>query len=399
MELQKEIFKNELLDLVENNILNYWMEKMVDSEHGGFYGQRNGYDQLIAEAPKSAVLNARILWAFSAAYRVLQKVEYLDMATRAYLYIKNHLLDTEYGGVYWSTDFQGNPLDTKKHVYAMAVTLFGLSEYLRATNSSEALELARGLFYNIEGRTADYINSGYIEALSRLWLPITDSRLSDKDELMEKSLNTHLHLLEAFTNLYRVWPNGVLADRIRKLLGVLIEKMVNPDTSHIGMFFTEQWQGGKEVRSYGHSITTAWLLLDAARVLGNSFMIRQVAKKAEGMMEAADNGLRPNGGMIYMAIREGNSLRYVEDYHWWVQAENIMGHWYLYGYTGNEKYLTPVIQGLEFINDHLADRENGEWFWSWNEVDGVNHTDDKAGIWKDPYHNTRMCLKIIEDLK
>ncbi|MBR3078857.1 MAG: AGE family epimerase/isomerase [Prevotella sp.] len=394
-----ETLKQEMREMLEDNILRYWMEKMVDAENGGFYARRDGNDHLDIEAPKSAVLNARILWAFSAAYRVLGKEEYLDMATRAYLFIKDHLIDKEYGGVYWSVDSHGEPLETKKHVYAMAVTLFALSEYLRATNSSEALELARGLLYNIEGRMADYINSGYTEALSRLWLPIKDSRLSDKDESMERSLNTHLHLLEAFTNLYRVWPNSVLAERIRILLGVLIEKMINPDTAHIGMFFTEEWQGGKEIRSYGHSIITAWILLDAARVLGNSFMIRQVAEKAVRMVNAADEGLRPNGGMIYMSIREGDQLRHIEDYHWWVEAENIFGHWYFYGFTGDDKYLSPVIQGLQFIKDHLIDRENGEWFWSWNEENGVNHTDDKAGIWKDPYHNTRMCLQIIEDLK
>lgn len=399
MDKLQDTLRQELLDLVENNILKYWMEKMVDAENGGFYGRRDGNDCLDIEAPKSAVLNARILWAFSAAYRVLGKEEYLDMATRAYLFMESFLIDKEYGGVYWSVNSKGEPLDTKKHVYAMAVTIFALSEYVRATQNNEALEYAKGVYYNIESMTADCTNSGYIEALSRHWHPVDDSRLSDKDELMERSLNTHLHLLEAYTNLYRVWPNTVLTQRIKNLLGVLIEKMINPDTSHIGMFFTNEWKEGKEIRSYGHSITTAWMLLDAARVLENHLLIRKVAEKAERMVEAADEGLQPNGGMIYMSICEGNHLRHVEDYHWWVQAESMLAHWYLYGYTGQQDYLSPVIKGLQFIKDHLLDHENGEWFWSWSEEKGYNRTDDKAGIWKDPCHNTRMCLQIIEDLK
>lgn len=396
-QLEKTL-KQELQDIVENNILNYWMTKMVDEENGGFYGRRDGNDQLIPDAPKSAILNGRILWAFSAAYRVLGKPEYLDMAQRAKDYILQHFIDKEYSGVYWTVDYQGNPLDTKKHVYAMAVILFALAEYVYATDDEEVLQQAKSLFYNMEGRTADAINSGYTEAMSRYWLPIKDQRLSNQDESTEHSLNTHLHLLEAYTCLYRVWPHKVLESRLRRLLGLLLEKMVNPETNHIGLFFSETWQKGKETRSYGHSIEAAWMVLDAAKTLGDPILFRYVFQKIQLIAAAADEGLRPNGGMIYMSVSEEDGFRHVEDYHWWVQAESILGHWYLYRFMDDSTAFSVMLENFRFLKDHLIDRKNGEWFWSCDGNGTVNHRDDKAGMWKDPCHNTRMCIKLLEDL-
>ena len=391
--------QQEVRELVEQNILKYWMEKMVDNENGAFYGRRDGNDNLDSTAPKSVVLNARILWAFSAAYRVLGKPEYREMAVRAKDYILEHFIDTEFGGAYWTIDYQGKPLDTKKHVYAMAVTLFALSEYLHATDDESVLEPAKGLFYNIEGRMADGINAGYNEAMSRTWLPVIDVRLSEQDESTDRSLNTHLHLLEAYTNFYRVWPREVLNKRIRKLMGLMLEKMVNPTTSHLGMFFSEAWQGGKEIRSYGHSIEAAWLLLDAANALGDGPLLRHVSAKVPKMIAAASEGLRPNGGMIYMSTRENeqSAWRHIEDYHWWVQAESILGHWYLYRQLGDEAALSAVIEGIAFVKEHLVDWKDGEWFWSCDASLNPNRTEDKAGMWKDPCHNTRMCLSILEN--
>ena len=399
MEKLQDSFKQELLDMVENNILKYWMDKMVDVENGGFYGRRNGNDQLDTQAPKSAVLNGRILWAFSAAYRVIGKPEYLEIAQRAKDYILNYFIDAEYSGVYWTVDAHGRPLDTKKHTYAMAVILFALSEYVRSTGDGKVLESAKSLFYNIEGRTADSINSGYTEAVDRIWIPMVDQRLSETDEITDRTLNTHLHLLEAYTNLYRVWPNGVVGSRLRKLMGLILDKMVSPTTAHLGMFFTENWQGGKEIHSYGHSIETVWLMLDAAIAIGEPVLLRHLSVKIPRMMAAADEGLRPNGGMIYMSVKEGDSYRHIEDYHWWVQAESVVGHWMLYRHLGVQNALEVMKKNISFLKEYLVDWQQGEWFWSWNEKSGPNRNDDKAGMWKDPYHNTRMCLQIIEDLK
>ena len=396
----KEQLAKELRDLVENNILRYWMEKMVDMENGGFYGRRDGHNQLDPEAPKAAVLNGRILWAFSAAYRVLGNPNYLLMAKRAKDYIFTHFVDREYGGIYWTVNSQGEPLDTKKHVYVQAVVLFALSEFVRATGDQKVLGEAKEIFYNIEGRTADAINSGYNEAMDRTWRHMGDVRLSDKDELTERSLNTHLHLLEAYTCLYKVWPREVLANRLRRLMGVMLEKMVNPETSHFGMFFSDGWQEDKDIRSYGHSIEAAWLLLDAAYALNDVLLKRHVTEKVVRLVKAADEGLRPNGGMIYMSMIDDKDglLKHIEEYHWWVQAENVLGHWYLYQHLGDEKMIPTMMNGINFIKEHLVDWQNGEWFWSCDAMLSPNQDDDKAGMWKDPSHNTRLCISLIEGL-
>ena len=198
-----KLMKQEMQDVLQNNILRFWLEKMQDRENGGFYGRIDGQGVLHPDAEKGAILNARILWSFSAAYRVLGKQEYLDTATRAKDYIIDHFIDKEYGGVYWSLDYKGNPLDTKKQFYAIGFVIYGMSEYARATGDREALECALQLFDCIEEHAFDREHNGYIEACTREWGEIADMRLSELDANYPKSQNTHLHIIEPYTNLLR----------------------------------------------------------------------------------------------------------------------------------------------------------------------------------------------------
>ena len=199
-----DILKNEMHSVLTDNILSYWMQKMIDNVHGGFYGRITGEEVLMPEAEKGAILNARILWTFSAAYRLLKREEYLVTATRAKRYILDNFYDKEFGGIYWSLDYKGEPLDTKKQIYAIGFAIYGLSEYHRATNDAEALEYAIKLFECIEAHSFDEVKNGYCEALTREWGEIADMRLSDKDANERKTMNTHLHILEPYTNLFRV---------------------------------------------------------------------------------------------------------------------------------------------------------------------------------------------------
>ena len=379
---------------LENNILPFWMNKMEDNEQGGFYGEITGDDELRPEASKGAILNARILWTFSAAYRLLKKPEYLKTATRAKRYLIDRFYDPEYGGIYWELDYKGNPLDTKKQIYAIGFAIYGLSEYARATGDAEALEYAQRLFEVIEQHSFDPVQNGYLEALTRDWQPIEDMRLSDKDENEKKTMNTHLHILEPYTNLYRVWKDERLERQLRNLIDVFITRILDPQTGHLNLFFEEDWTNKYRIYSYGHDIEASWLIHEAALVLGDETVLKRIEPLIVRIAQAADEGLNPDGSMIYENFLDKQKID--RELHWWVQAENVVGHINLYQHFEDESALDIAVRCWEFIKAKLIDHEQGEWHWSILPDGTVNRKDDKAGFWKCPYHNGRMCMEVIE---
>ena len=389
-----ETLKKEMKQCLENNILRYWIDKVTDKEHGGYYGRVDGHDHVHPEAEKGAILNGRILWAFSAAYRVMKNKEYLDAATRAKDYILDHFIDKEYGGVYWSLDCEGKPLDTKKQTYAIGFVIYGLSEYARATGDKQALDAAIKLYHDIEAHAYDAVNGGYVEALTREWNPIADMRLSDKDENGAKTMNTHLHVIEPYTNLYRVWPSKELHESIHRLFDVFPDKLYNKETHHLDLFFDNEWHGRRNVESYGHDIEATWLLWETALVLGEDDVKAKLGPIVVDLAKAADEGLQPDGSMIYEHWKDtGKTDRQRQ---WWVLCENVIGHVNLYQYFNDASALKVAKDCWTFIDKHLVDHVNGEWHWAVDDNGKINLDDDKAGFWKCPYHNSRMCLEIIE---
>ena len=418
-----QTMKREMQDVVKNNILRFWMEKMLDREQGGFYGRIDGQGVLHKDAEKGAILNARILWSFSAAYRVLKNPEYLKMAKRAKEYIINHFIDKEYGGVYWSLDSKGNPLDTKKQFYAIGFAIYGMSEYARATGDREALECALQLFDCIEEHALDHQYNGYIEACTREWGEIADMRLSELDANYPKSQNTHLHIIEPYTNLFRclkeldttesvnyvpvigaVLPVDVAVPQetknrveaaLRNIINIFTDRILNPETHHLDLFFDMDWtRGAGHLESYGHDIECSWLIHEAALVLGDSDVLKKVEPIVQMVAQASEKGLRPDGSMIHEANLDTGHVD--DDLHWWVQAENVVGWFNLYQYFDDEQALDRAVRCWQYIKDNLIDYENGEWYWSRHPDGTLNTVDDKAGFWKCPYHNSRMCLEIIE---
>ena len=418
-----DMMKLEMQDVLENNILPFWLEKMQDNEHGGFYGRIDGNNQLHPEAEKGAILNARILWSFSAAYRVLQKEEYLEAATRAKDYLIEHFIDPEYGGVYWSVDYKGEPLDTKKQFYAIAFVIYGLTEYARATGDREALEYALDLYDSIEEHAFDSEQNGYIEACTREWGKIEDMRLSELDANYPKSQNTHLHIMEAYANLLRclkemraqeqcdyvptigsVLPVGIsvppetmvnVEGALRNIISIFIDKILNPETNHLDLFFDMDWtRGAGHLESYGHDIECSWLLHEAALVLGDENVLEKVESVIQKVAKAAEKGLRPDGSMIHEANLDTGHID--DDLHWWVQAENVVGWFNIWQHFGDEEAFKKSEKCWHYIKENLVDFDNGEWFWSRHSDGTLNTVDDKAGFWKCPYHNSRMCLEIIE---
>ncbi len=386
--------RKEVTEELEGNILPFWMNKMTDRERGGFYGRISGEDVLMPDEPKGAILNARILWTFSAAYRLLKKPEYLATATRAKRYLLDFFYDKQFGGIYWSVDCEGNPLDTKKQIYALGFAIYGLSEYARATGDEEALEYAIRLFEVIEKYSFDAEKNGYVEALTRDWQPIADMRLSDKDENEKKTMNTHLHILEPYANLYRVWKDGRLKTQLKNLIELFVTKILDTQTYHLNLFFEDDWTNKYHLISYGHDIEASWLIHEAALVLGDETVLKQIEPVIVRIARAADEGLNADGSMMYERFSDkGETDR---ELHWWVQAENVVGHLNLYQHFGDEEALSTALRCWQFIKDKLIDRKNGEWYWSRFADGSINRNDDKAGFWKCPYHNGRMCLEINE---
>ncbi len=383
-----------------SNILPYWMGKMRNPK-GGFYGRISGGEEPDDSAPVGNIMVARVLWTFASAYRVLKdKAEaaaqsYLDMAIRAKSLIINNFYDSESGGTYWSLNPDGTPLDTKKQIYAIAFTIYGLAELNRATGDGEALEYAIKLFNAIEEHSFDAKKDGYFEAFTREWETIEDMRLSDKDANESKTMNTHLHVLEAYTCLYRVWKNALLEERLRGLIEIFEKRIIGAD-GHLRLFFDDDWNCEYDIVSYGHDIEASWLIHEAALILGDTAVLERIEALVPRIAAAAGEGLASNGGMMYEKnVSEGHLDG---DFHWWVQAETVVGYFNLWDYFGSREGLEKVLMCWDFIKGNLIDMGNGEWFWSLRADGTVNRTDDKAGFWKCPYHNGRMCMEIIERL-
>ncbi len=393
MEALQKLY-NEMEDILVSNILPYWMNGMKDNARGGFFGRITGRDVLMPDAPKGAILCARILWTFSAVYRLLGKQEYLDMATHAKRYLIDRFYDRDFGGVYWSLTAEGDPLDTKKQVYAIGFAIYGLSEYHRATGDEEALTYAVRLFDDIEKHSFDTVKNGYQEAFTRQWEEIADMRLSEKDANERKTMNTHLHILEPYTNLYRVWKDDRLRERLHNLILLFTEKILNKETSHLQLFFNDDWQSKSSIISYGHDIEASWLLHEAALELGDTRLLVSVETVVRCIADAAAEGVTTEGGMIYE--RDTNTGHTDADRHWWVQAEAVVGYFNIYQHFDDPVALQRSLDCWEFIKKHLIDREHGEWFWSIRADGTVNREDDKAGFWKCPYHNGRMCMELMQ---
>ncbi|MFT3682663.1 MAG: AGE family epimerase/isomerase [Ferruginibacter sp.] len=388
-----EQYKTELEEELQS-ILHYWMQYTLDETNGGFFGKIDNNNIVTGEAPKGAVLNARILWAFAAAYNLTGTAVYLEIANRAYAYISDHFIDKKYGGVYWSVDYKGHPLETKKQVYALSFLLYGCSEYYKCNRSGEVKQNAQVLYGLIEKYSFDNIHTGYLEAFTREWQPIHDLRLSEKDANEKKTMNTHLHVLEAYTSLYRAWPDTGLRKSIELLIKNFTEHIIGKD-DHLRLFFDEEWNVKGDIISYGHDIEAAWLLLEAAEAIDDTAIIAQIKQTAVRIATATLAGLDNDGGLWY----ETAHGHLVKEKHSWPQAEAMVGFFTAWQITGEEKYLQLSVNSWNFTKEFIKDNINGEWFWGVDKENQPMKGMDKVGFWKCPYHSSRACIEIIHRIQ
>lgn len=387
-DLEKEVRVN-----LTTNILPYWSGRMIDEVNGGFYGRIDGGDKVYPDAVKGGILNARILWTFSAAFRILKDSAYLRIATRAKDYILSHFIDKQFGGAYLSLKSNGEPQDSRKQTYTQAFFIYALSEYYLASGNKESLRVAKEIYNLLEKYSFDKKFNGYFEAYSREWNRIKDKMIGEKTENDQKGMNTHLHILEAYANLYLCSGDERVGKSLRNLVELFNDRIVDKNSYHLINFLNEKWESTSPVQSYGHDIEASWLIVEAAHLVKDPILTEKTEKLSLKMVKAASEGLQADGSMIY----EKDTITGVvnENRQWWPQAETVIGFVNAFQMTGDESYLLTAVNTWKYIDKNFVDHKNGEWF---NSISGSRSKGrgDKGGFWKCPYHNSRMCMEIIQ---
>jgi mannobiose 2-epimerase len=384
------------------DILPFWSRHAVDEARGGFHGKIDCAGKVVLAEPRSAVLNTRILWTYAAACREFGSA-YRELADRAFRYVADRFVDPVHGGIFWMLDPDSRPIDAHKQIYAQAFAIYALSEYYRATGVPESLTIARELYRLIEAHGRDLAYGGYIEARNRSWGALEDQRLSEKDLNAPKSMNTHLHVLEAYTNLLRVWPDPALAASQTRLLEAMLDHIVDASTAHFQLFFEMDWRSVSTHVSYGHDIEGTWLLCEAAEVLNDATLIERTHTLAVKMAQAVyEQGLDTDGSIFYESDGHGHMVDPKK--HWWAQAEAVVGFYNAWQLSGAEHFRTAAVRLWDYIETHVVDHVHGEWYAKLAPDGRVLPESEDAdaclvGPWKCPYHNTRACLEMLRRLK
>jgi mannobiose 2-epimerase len=369
------------------------MNYPVDRDNGGFYGAVTNDLQILVDVPRSAILCARILWTFSAAYRTLGDEAYLATAKHAYDYLTTVFWDEAYGGLYWSVDRNGRPVEDRKHHYAQAFGIYGLTEYYRATQDPQSLQFAKNLFHLLEEYAYDPVHGGYVEGSSRSWGTLQDMRLSSKELNSSKSMNTMLHILEAYTNLLRVWDDEKLKVQHRDTIEAFLQHIINSQTNHFSLLFDDEWHSMSPTISFGHDIEGSWLLYEAAEGQGDPELLCVVREVVVKMATAVHTkALDPDGSLLYEVGPHG-----LEDdgKAWWAQAEGMVGFTNAYQLTHDEQFAQATVRLWQYIQDKMIDRAHGDWYKQLHRDGTPDLEHYKAGPWDCPYHHGRACLEMM----
>lgn len=376
---------------------DWWLENTLDEKHGGFVGEITPDNVVNASADKGVILNTRILWFFSEAALFTGCARYASAADRAYRYIVNHFLDRDHGGVFWMVDCEGQVTNTRKQVYAQAFAIYAFSAYYKLTKNEGALKKALSIFELLEAHAKDEKQSGYLEAFSHQWGDLDDVRLSVKDLNSPKSMNTHLHVLEAYTALHIAAPNKDVAAAIAYGLDLFDCRIIDKKGWHLRMFQAMDWSDLSSSYSYGHDIECSWLMWEAVEAIHTDELI---ARYKEPVIQLAKTCLEQGIGKNHEVLDAFNfeTQTLVDERVWWVQAEALVGFLNAFKLTGEQAYFDAAIKVWAFIKEHQLDDEGGEWHWL-SKLDAPHVGDCKIGAWKAPYHNGRAMMEAIKILR
>jgi mannobiose 2-epimerase len=388
-----EYFASDVRRELLENILPFWRSRCVDAS-GGFIAEMANDLSIKADANKGLILNGRLLWTFSAAYRYTHSLEDELLAHRAFEYLSTRFYDARSGGFFWELDPQGRFFDDKKKIYGQAFAIYALAEYYKTFAVSQSLELAQETFRHLEKHAFDKNAGGYFEVFTRDWKPCEDMRLSEKDMNEVKSMNNHLHILEAYANLLQVWPDDLLKERLTALVELFSDCILDEQQEHFQHFFDEDWRVKSDSYTYGHDIEGSWLLCEAAETLGDDGLIKETRAMALDVARAVlREGLDADGGLFYEGC-EGRVINRSKE--WWPQAEAVVGFWNAWQLSGDAMFKDAAMRSWGYIQDKIVDREHGEWFWRIDENGVVDDALPKISAWKCPYHNARCCLEILQ---
>jgi mannobiose 2-epimerase len=370
-------------------ILSWWAGHAVDPA-GGFYGEVDPRGRPMPEADKGVVLNARLLWFFSAIGHHVHRPDALDLARRAFEYLTAHFVDHVHGGVFWTVDHRGEMRNGRKQAYAQAFAVYGLAEFYAATTDAGALDLARSLLGRMEAAYWDGGTGGYIEARRRDWGDLADQRLSERDLACPKTMNTHLHIVEAYTRLNQVAPDDAARAALRRATEVLLERFVDAGGRHLRLFFDMDWSDRTQSVSFGHDIEASWLIHEAVETIGDPGLIRRARPVILGLAESClAEGVLENGAIAYERGFDGHVDR---DGEWWGQAEGLVGFVNAWRLTGDHRYLAAAERLWAYIQTDFAGEPAGAW--TWYAAASRHPAMPLASLWKCPYHNGRAMLEL-----
>ncbi len=398
----RKTFENELF-----NILEYWTKYGIEKNKKGFYGAVDLNNQPVLSASKTCVLNARILWTFAAAAKAYPGKGYEKIAHLAYKVVFEDFADNEFGGYYMELSSSNEVMNDIKHTYAQAFVIYSFSKYYELSKNETVLQRIKDFFYFLDKKTKDANHPGYLESFTRDWKLYEENRMADNNE--PKSMNTHLHVLEAYAAVYKVWKDDLVKKRLTELLEIFINNIIR-ESGHLGVFFTselKETESSKAICSFGHDIEASWLIWEAAEILGDEEIKAQVkpliTKMADSVLRVA---VDKDGGLFLESTRFGSHVK--TNKHWWQQAETLVGFMNMFQLKGAEKYWETVKQSWDFIDRFVIDHKGGEWFTKVNRL-GVPYlvepaddpspyyrNDWKIDPWKCPYHNGRAMLELVE---
>ncbi|MGD0614213.1 MAG: AGE family epimerase/isomerase [Verrucomicrobiota bacterium] len=394
---ETQSFSQRVSDQLFVHLMPFWCGPALDREQGGWMACLSNDLKPDRTQPKGLIVNSRILWAFSAVHRKRPDPLFKQMADRAFDFVISRFWDAQFGGAFWQLDDTGRVIDDSKKIYGQAFYIYALAEYHQAFHAPPAMARAIELFESIERHAHDPRFGGYLEVRRRDWSETgADARLSDKDMNEKKSMNNHLHVLEAYTNLYRVWKDPRLEQRLRELIGLFEKRILDPRTHHFNHFFDEQWRVRSDTYTFGHDVEGAWLLCEAAEVLGDPVLLGAARMLAVSMAATAlREGVAADGGLYY----EGKGGTIIDPRkECWPQAEAVIAFLHAFQVSGDSKYLDASIRAYDFIEDRIVDRVHGDWFWRINEDGRPDPKLPKVSEWKGPYHGSRMCLETLRRL-